>query len=152
MRLALALLLVLSVPSVVPAQDGGPSRWQGQWTNPRGHLFAADAQLEFRPDGTVQGTITWTLVKSPRPGEQAKLGQKGVEHVRGRYDARCRLLSLEGHSKDDPNTVIGLDVYRLVLTENGKALVGPTRSHREWEGRFEATRVLGDEDQISPRR
>src|SRR3970282_2048506 len=59
----------------------------------------------------------------------------------GRFGARCGLLSLDGWRKDDPDSILGLDTYRLVLTENGRALVGPTRSHGDWEGRFEATRA-----------
>ena len=70
----------------------------------------------------------------------------------GRFEARCGLLSLDGWRKDDPDSILGLDTYRLVLTENGRALVGPTRSHGDWEGRFEATRADAAPRPAEPRR
>ena len=152
MRLLAALALVLLVPAPLLAQQPGTSRFKGQWTNPRGHVYAADFTLEIKPDGAAEGAITWTLVKSPRENEQAKLGRTGVEHVRGRYDAGCRVLTLEGWRKDDPDSILGLDTYRLVLSDNGQALVGPTRSHGSWEGRFDATRADAAPRPAEPRR
>src|SRR3989304_154397 len=82
---------------------------RGRWTRPRGHVYAAYFTLEIKPDGAAQGAITWTLVKSPRENEQAKLGRTGVEHVRGRFAAGCRGLTLEGWRKDAPDATLGLD-------------------------------------------
>lgn len=100
-----------------PARAGGT----GQWTSPTGFLYLAEVRLEIRADGAAEGAITWTLAHSPRESELPKLGQKGVEYVRGRYDGASRVLALEGYRKEDPLDIIGLDTYRLLLAENRRS-------------------------------
>jgi hypothetical protein len=138
--LPLVALLVVLAPLPAPAQVGA-SRWAGQWTSPTGFLYLCDVQLEIRPDGAAEAAITWTLAASPRETELTKLGLKGVEYVRGRWDKSSGVLALEGYRKEDPSQVIGLDQYRLVLAENGRALGGVTWNHGDWLGRFWAVRV-----------
>jgi len=137
---SLVALLVVLAPLPSPAQSG-PSKWSGQWTSPTGFLYLADVDLEIKPDGTAEAAITWMLAASPREGELKKLGAKGIEYVRGRYDKASGVLALEGYRKEDPSQVIGLDTYRLVIAENGKALAGVTSNHGDWLGRFWAVRV-----------
>ena len=142
-RIAALLLLplLLAIPAALDAQQTGASRWAGQWMSPTGFLYLAEMRIEIGPGGAAEGAITWTLAQSPRESELPKLGQKGVEYVRGRYDSPSRVLSLEGYRKEDPLAVIGLDTYRLLLAENGLALAGMTSNHGDWQGRFWATRV-----------
>ena len=59
------------------------------------------------------------------------------------YLAEHGLLVFEGHAKDDPNLVIGLDRYRLLVANGGDALTGITHSHGTWQGRFTASRLDG---------
>ena len=140
--LSLALgVLLLATPVALHAQRAGVSRWHGQWTSPTGFLYIAELQLEIRPDGAAEAAITWTLAHSPRETELPKLGQKGVEYVRGRYDVASGVLALEGYRKEDPSGILGLDTYRILLAENGWALAGMTKNHGDWQGRFWATRV-----------
>ena len=109
-------------------------RWKGTWTDSEGYLFHAKVKFEVTEEGKVKGVISWTLVKSPRHGEQSKLGRTGRESVEGSYDEKTRILSFAGHKKDDPYNVIGLDKYRLFLAENNKVIGGITWDHGTWRG------------------
>ncbi len=42
----------------------------------------------------------------------------GVELVRGNYHANAGAFILEGYEKKDPNGILGLDKYRLVVSDN----------------------------------
>jgi hypothetical protein len=138
--LLLVALLVVLAPHAGPAQPG-PSKWWGQWTSPSGFLYLAEIALEIRPDGTAEAAITWTLAASPRESELQKLGTKGIEYVRGRFDKASGVLSLDGYRKEDPSQVIGLDHYRLVIAENHRALAGISSNRGDWLGRLWAVRV-----------
>ncbi len=50
------------------------------------------------------------------------------------------MLEMEGYKEDDPNDVISLDKYRLVLTEDNKTLAGATWNHGQWRGGLSLTR------------
>lgn len=109
-------------------------RWKGTWTDSEGYLYHAKVKFEVTVESKVKGIISWTLVKSPRHGEQAKLGRTGREFVEGSYDEKTRVLSFAGHKKNDPHNVIGLDRYRLFLAENNKVIGGITWDHGTWRG------------------
>ena len=118
------------------------SRWKGEWAG-NGFLYVAELTLNVRPDGALEGSILWKIETPGRPEEAAKVGIPATEFVRGRYLAEHGLLVFEGHAKDDPNLVIGLDRYRLLVANGGDALTGITHSHGTWQGRFTASRVEG---------
>jgi len=109
--------------------------WQGFWSSDT-HEYAASIMLNVAENGQVDGTINWTLRKSPRPEYQAKIGQTGVEHVRGTFRTDASLLAIDGYRLDDPNKILGMDKYRLVLSESRKTLGGITWDHGSWAGRF----------------
>jgi hypothetical protein len=109
-------------------------RWKGTWTDSEGYLYHGKVKFEVTDEGKVEGVISWTLVKSPRLGEQSKLGRTGRESVKGSYDEKTRVLSFAGNKKDDPYSVIGLDRYRLILAENDKVIGGITWDHGTWRG------------------
>ncbi len=132
---ALALGPTLAAQTVTPAGD-----WNGHWTAPEGWVYAAAARLVVSSDQTVEGTITWTLQRSPRAEEAGKVGLTGVEHVRGTYDKQCRVVRLEGHRVDDPNEILGTDQYELVLAPSGASLGGITANHGPWTGQLLLTR------------
>jgi hypothetical protein len=120
-------------------------RWQGTWLSvsdkSSGFVYLADLQLTIAADSSASGQITWTLKKSPHPEEQGKLGLTGVEHVRGHFDPRARLLDIEGVRLDDPQRILGLDRYRLVLAENDRVLGGITASQGTWQGLISLSRA-----------
>jgi hypothetical protein len=114
--------------------------WNGTWVNAIGHIYIAELHLKVSVDGTITGKIDWTLQKSPREAEQSKLGLTGVEYVSGKYDAASRVLSFDGYSKDDPNIILGLDRYKLLLAENNSVIGGITYNNGSWLGIFSLTR------------
>lgn len=113
-------------------------RWHGTWRSSAepGYFYTYVMVLEMQPDQTVEGTIRWTLRKSPRPHEQAKIGLEAIEYVRGSGNRRKRSISLAGYAKDDPHTIIGLDRYELTLQPRSDRLAGVTSAHHTWKGRF----------------
>jgi hypothetical protein len=138
------LLLFLSIASLhgsSSAQESAASlsvrgTWSGQWSNPAGVIYFAEVHLEAAGNGPVEGQIDWTLMKSARAQDQSKLGLTGVEFVKGKYDQASRVLTIDGYSKTDPNSILGLDKYRLIMAENGAALGGTTWNYGPWSGLF----------------
>jgi hypothetical protein len=113
-----------------------PGPWHGFWTSPEGYLYEAVMNLRPGDGGAVEGEINWTLRKSPRPAEQAKLGMTGVEFVRGTYYGATGTLKVDGYRKTDPNTILGLDKYRLVVSDDSRTLGGITWSADRWSGQI----------------
>lgn len=117
------------------------SPWKGYWISPKGFLFTANVRLRVSQDFSVEGEIGWVLERSPREEDKPKLGLSATEYVRGSYDPRARILRLEGYRKDDPNQVIGLDKYHLVLADSSQVLGGITWDHGTWQGLISLSRV-----------
>jgi hypothetical protein len=128
-----------SSPSSIPTEIIG--QWQGQWSSPYGTIFSSNLYLEStdRSNG-VQGKINWTMKSTPQQSKQSKIGLTAVEYVRGSYNQETRMLTMEGYRKDDPNSIITLDKYRLVLAEDGRSLSGATWNHGGWRGRLSLNR------------
>jgi hypothetical protein len=153
----LVLLLVLVLAQAAPARAQKPGQpvpppqsaaaaatglagsWTGFWMAPEGYFYTAAMRLETGADNSVRGQITWTLQQSPRKEESSKVGLTGIEYVRGSFDPSSGVLVIEGYEEDDPNTVIGLDRYRLVLAENGIVLGGITWHYGDWKGLIQVT-------------
>lgn len=110
--------------------------WHGFWFAPEGWIYEADMALTVDARNNVTGAIQWTLRKSPRPGEQEKIGLGGVEKVKGVFLPECGMVRMEGISLEDPNRVLGLDKYRLILSDDFKVLGGITANHDLWTGQF----------------
>lgn len=115
--------------------------WQGQWINPSGHVYHAEMQLSSTSDGSILGKIQWTLKQSPRAEEQSKLEMTGTEFISGTYDPANKLLVFEGISKTDPNNILGLDKYKLLLADNGNVMGGITWNNGSWRGVFSLVRT-----------
>ena len=146
LRTLLILLSLLFIPLAsfalgesTPSQIRGT--WSGQWSNPGGFLFTGVMTLAPTGNRTVEGQINWTLNRSPRAELQPKQGMTGIEFVRGSYDPVSRVLSLEGYAKNDPNIILGLDKYRMILSENGAAIGGVTWDNGSWRGLFGLLRI-----------
>jgi hypothetical protein len=142
----MALLVGLVAPAIASAQElsiedrvalAGP--WEGEWTG-GGFAYEARMALSVTSDGEVQGSIAWTLRAAPREPESGKVGSSGTEFVRGKFLPDAQLLVLEGHEKEDPDNIIGLDQYRLLVSEARRTMGGLTRHHGPWDGRFFLTR------------
>ncbi len=138
--LIIALFTILSTVAAAPAGAADwndlAGNWHGFWTAPEGWLYEADMVLMVDAQNNVTGAIHWTLRKSPRPGEQGKIGLSGVENVKGILLPECGMVRMEGISLEDPNRVLGLDKYRLILSDNLQALGGITSHHGKWTAQF----------------
>lgn len=143
MRAVLAFLftLIALAPAVAQTERQLTARdlsgmWHGQWVSAAGYLYTTTLTLAALPDGRVEGHFAWVLKRSPRADEQAKLGMDATEFTTGRVDFAARTVSLNGTSKDDPNNVIGLDRYRLVVSDDLRTLGGITWNHGNWQGQI----------------
>lgn len=138
LRFPVLLLFFASLPLSLLAQERAPGplagTWEGTWLSPSGFVYLAEMRLELNSSGAVEGEIKWALTKSPRAEEQPKVGMTGTEFVRGKFDSTSNVLAIDGYRKDDPNQILGLDKYRLILAENGAALGGITWNHGSWRG------------------
>ncbi len=142
LQTVLFIFALAFIPPSVVAQDqpGFVGTWQGEWRNPSGYLYIANMQLSSASDGSILGKIHWTLKQSPHAEEQSKLGMTGTEFVSGTYDANSRVLTFAGISKADPNNILGLDKYKLLLAENSNVMGGITWNNGSWRGNFSLTR------------
>ena len=144
--LILGVAVFAVLPHVVMAQAvsaadqaalAGP--WNGVWTASN-FRYEATMALNAGTNGDINGSINWTLRASPRATDANKIGMKGVEYVRGKYYPDSGTLVFEGYRKDDPNAIIGLDMYRLVISPTHNSLGGITWHHGPWTGEFFLTR------------
>jgi hypothetical protein len=71
-----------------------------------------------------------------RPDYAGKEGRTGVEYIWGSYAPQSRSLNLEGYRRDDPQGILGLDKYRLTLSENLGEIQGITWDHGTWKAVF----------------
>jgi hypothetical protein len=135
--LAFVLGLVFAAPA--SAQGFPPGPWRGIWTAGE-YEYQAELNFTMELSGRVNGQFAWMLVRSPQHEEQSKIGMRAIEYVEGAFDASTGSLLLRGTRKDDPNGIIGVDVYRLVVSPNGQYIVGLTENNGSWQGRIELTR------------
>ena len=124
-RLFVLRLLLIGGPLF--AQTPSPAgTWKGIWDSPNGSVYTAIVRFTVASDNTIDGSISWTLKDTRRADLQPKVGQSGIEYVRGTYDARCRVLTFAGYKLDDPSNILGMDHYELILARNGGGLGGVT--------------------------
>jgi hypothetical protein len=109
--------------------------WRGHWMSVSGYVYAADASFSIDAQFKVTGRFHWRLEATPDASPlAAKVGAQGVEHVEGVYWPQAHLLYLKGSRKDDPEGVLGLDSYELILSQNLAVLGGITENHGNWGG------------------
>lgn len=137
------------VPSLLSAEQKAALAkvWRGSWASPEGFLFDADIHLRLDPSGAMEGRIEWTVKKAPESNRRyvGKIGQTGTEHVRGVFDPKTRMLTMEGYGTDDPQSIIGLDKYRLTLSEDLARLHGVTWNYGTWDATFSLTpKIIGE--------
>ncbi len=127
-----ATVAAQTVSATEQAELAGP--WHGSWTG--AGFYEAVINLRVGATGATSGEINWTLRKSPRPAERGKIGMTGVELVRGNYYANRGTSILEGYEKNDPNGILGLDKYRLVVGDSRRTMGGITRHQNAWTSQF----------------
>ena len=124
------------VPGEAIAALGKP--WTGTWVASGGYVYDAKIDSRLNPSGTVEGRIHWTLKNAPpeRTDYAGKIGKQGIEYVWGTYDPQSRNLDMEGYRRDDPDQILGLDKYRLTLSDDYKEMKGATWHHGTWNAAF----------------
>jgi hypothetical protein len=117
--------------------------WHGFWAAPGGCSYEADMQIHAGLADNVTADITWTLRAAPDSANavQGKTGMTGIEHARGEFLPGCGVVKMESVSFEDPNSILGADKYRLVLSDDGTTLGGITWDHGAWDAEFLAKRV-----------
>jgi hypothetical protein len=142
----LACLVLILVAWPIAGRAASPedqaaltSTWHGTWTA-SGFIYEAEVHLTVDQINGADGYIKWVLRQSPRPEEKDKIGLGGTEYVRGTYLSAARLLRIDGYKLDNANSVIGLDKYRLILSDDTKILGGITWNHGSWLGQLLLTR------------
>jgi len=143
-------IAILALPSRSQAPTGkgaaaapdATGHWHGVWAAPGGWVYEADFQITEGLGNAVVADIHWTLRQADpsRTDYQGKVGMTGVEHTKGIFFPAVGVVSLEGYALDDPNTILGMDKYRLILSDDGTTLGGITWDHGDWNGQFFAKR------------
>jgi hypothetical protein len=115
--------------------------WHGRWQGAPGEVFTAKVALEVS-DNQLTGHIEWTLAESQREEYRPKIGRSGIEYVKGTFDPETRVVRVEGYQKHDPESILGLDKYELILAPNSRSMGGITWDHGTWKGRFHVIREI----------
>jgi hypothetical protein len=126
-------------PDVAPQVRAALAKvWSGAWKSPDGFVYDAEMHVRLDSTGAADGRIDWTLKKigENRPDYVGKAGQTGIEYVWGFYDPRSRMLHMQGYRRHDPKQILGLDTYRLTLSENYTEIKGATRERGAWRATF----------------
>jgi len=133
-------VILLALPAAArPARDFD-GHWVGMWYGGRTNdSYKPDLTLEDDGHGRIEGEIHWTLVSAGQPNQQGREGMTGIEYVRGHVDGGE--LVMDGVRLDDPNHILGVDRYRLVLSDDGQVLGGITANGGGWTGTFRVERV-----------
>lgn len=103
-------------------------RWSGDWTSSNAY-YTAVVVLKDNGGGKFTGEIYWTLQRHSNPQKSYKVGATATEYVQGTFNPATRAIVLGGYRKDDPQGILVLDKYNLVLAENNQSLGGVSKSN-----------------------
>lgn len=109
--------------------------WRGEWQGDKNYnkeyVFIFEVQLNELEDKKIKGAFYWELKKIPFPPEPpyslTDIGKKATEFVRGKYDPLTQTMTLDGYSKDDPDSIIGLARYKLTFNKDHSEFNGVTQ-------------------------
>ena len=143
-RSALAAAQTTDAKAAATASTDATGEWHGMWSAPGGWLYEADVQINAGLADNITADIHWTLRAAPtaQTAYQGKIGMTGVEHTKGVYLPGDGVVKMEGISLDDPNSILGMDKYRLIMSDDGSTLGGITWDQGAWDGLFMAKRVV----------
>jgi hypothetical protein len=109
--------------------------WHGFWRD-HDNLFEADLKLSSDANNKVKGSIHWIFRKAMSPELQNEINLSATEIVSGFLSPNEGVIRLEGISKSDPNEILSLDKFRLILSDDGKTLGGITWNRGTWTGQI----------------
>ena len=123
---------------------GQTKHFDGTWTKiSTTYAFDFDLILKEKVSNQVEGYFIWKVVNYDEYNIQSKeyyenkIGLTGKEYVIGTYNPFEDEYLLKGYKKEDPNAIIGTDIYRLKVDENGN-IGGTTNANGTWLGRINA--------------
>ncbi len=119
--------------------------WQGTWKSREGFTYNFAMQLGVADRGTAEGRINWKLMATP-PGSflEKRVGDTGIEYVRGHYDRARGLAVLDGYEVSDPS-LLALDSYKFQIKPDRITFLGMTRSHGEWAAEASGTVIINEQ-------
>jgi hypothetical protein len=133
--LLFAAVFCQCLPAAAAIEPDINATWHGFWRD-HDNLFEADMKLSSDATNKVTGSIRLTLKKALSSELQNEINLSGTEVVRGEFSPSEGIVRLEGISKNDPNEVLSLDKFRLILSDDGKTLGGITWNRGTWTGQI----------------
>lgn len=134
------VIIILFFANVAQAQLF--THWKGDWTAVgSSYLYTLEMELEANGNWDVQGKMTWTLEKADSSDEtsfqflKSRIGKTAIEFVKGKYNPTTRTYTIKGIKNQDPDFIITLEKYDLLVSEDGYHITGKTDHHGTWEGR-----------------
>ena len=108
--------------------------WSGDLAYPWGTTYSAKVDLTDDGNGKVRGKVVWTLVKSKKAEEIAKLGAIETEYVQGTFDKAAQTIFLTEYDNDNPSNLLNPTKYNLALSEDNNQLKGVVYGKkRRWD-------------------
>ena len=121
--------------------------YKGEWTVvDKKEFFTCIARINAK-EGVASGELVWTYWSTDSSSEpmkemyKGKKGKKAIEFLEGTYEPGSRDLALEGISKQDPDSIIGMDKYTLKISANGQVIFGKTDNNGDGKGMFLALKL-----------
>lgn len=140
MRIRLILFVLLF--SNITALNAQNSNYTGSWTKVNTtYVFDFVLSLRITENNQVTGVFNWQVIRADENSESSttyytsKIGKTAKEYVRGTYDPVRDIIYIHGYKKEDPDAIIGLDYYKLVVDDEG-SIGGTTRTNGSWLGRI----------------
>ena len=128
--------------SAPPAQLD--TNWQGDWKSRNGYHYGFAMQLRVGESGAADGEISWQLKAAPPNSHLAnRVGDVGVEYVRGTFDRAKGLANLNGYRVSDP-TLLALDNYRFQIKSDQTTFIGMTKHYGDWEAAADGTVIVSE--------
>jgi len=139
------LFLLLASSSTLLSQT---QQFNGTWTKVNTtYQFDFELTLKINSSNQVEGYFLWKVIKYDehnilsKQHYENKLNLTAKEYVKGVYYPSKGEYLLKGYKKEDPNSIIGIDIYKLTIDENGE-LGGTTNSNGSWLGRINGRQVF----------
>ena len=115
-------------------------KWTGEWTNDAGYKYNCKLFLNGDTWNYLAGSISWTLIKSPKSSDNEKLNRSAVEYITGKYEPTKNKIFLSGFDESDYFGIIGLDEYEMSLSNDKMQLEGKTKNGGNWKGVIKTTK------------
>jgi hypothetical protein len=138
----LSLFLILCSLFIFNSLSGQTRHFNGTWVKAKTtYLFGFDLILKHLDGNRVEGVFVWEVVNYDENSPSSinyyktKLGKTGKEFVMGSYSPKSKEYLLKGYRKEDPYKIIGLDVYRIKVDQNGD-IGGTTKALNSWLGKI----------------